>query len=303
MGLPSHVKLVEVSPRDGLQNLKSFVPTEQKLHLIHALADAGIPVIEATSFVSPRWVPQMADCREVMSGIVRRPEVVYSCLVPNLKGFEAACDAGATEIAVFAAASDTFSMKNTNCTVEESFERLEKVCSAARERGIRIRGYISCVLGCPYQGEVPVPEVVKVVEALDAMGCYEISLGDTIGVGTPAKAQRMVEQAARVVPIERLAAHFHDTYGQALANILAVLELGLSVVDASVTGLGGCPYARSASGNVATEDVVYMLDGMGIETGVDLERLLEAGRFVRDTMGLEPVSRVFQALNRKTPAY
>ncbi len=296
MALPDRVKIVEVSPRDGLQNLKTFIPTAQKLELIHRLADSGLPVVEATSFVSPRWVPQMADCREVMSGIARREGVVYSCLVPNLKGFQAACEAGATEIAVFAAASDTFSMKNTNCLVEESFERLEKVCSAARDEGIRVRGYISCVLGCPYEGEVAVDAVVRVVEALDGMGCYEISLGDTIGVGTPAKAQRMVSAVAEVVGIDRLAAHFHDTYGQALANILAVLELGLSVVDSSVTGLGGCPYARSASGNVATEDVVYMLDGMGIDTGVDLQRLLGVGRFVRDELALQPVSRVFHAL-------
>lgn len=296
MGLPSKVKIVEVGPRDGLQNEKTPVSVETKVELIDRLSDAGLPVVEAGSFVSPKWVPQMASSDLVMQGIRRKPGVSYPVLTPNLRGFEGALAVGAEEVAIFGAASESFSQKNINCSIAESLERFEPVVAAAKENGIKVRGYVSCVLGCPYEGEIALSAVAEVATKLATMGCYEISLGDTIGVGTPKKAHAMVEAVAKVVPVERLAVHFHDTYGQALANIYAALETGVSVVDSSVAGLGGCPYAKGASGNVATEDVVYMLNGLGIKTGVDLNKLIEAGRFICDALGRTPASKVNIAL-------
>jgi|TARA_B100000809_G_C15001032_1_gene481577 isopropylmalate/homocitrate/citramalate synthase len=290
--IPKNIQLVEVGPRDGLQNEKAWVGTETKIALIEKLAHAGLTKIEATSFVSPKWVPQMKDAFEVLSGIGRRPGVSYPVLTPNMEGFERALEAGATEVAVFGAASEAFSQKNINCSIMESVERFRPIIAAAQKNEIRVRGYISCVLGCPYQGDVPVASVVNLAAQMSEMGCYEISLGDTIGIGTPLQAKKMVETVAEKVPVSNLALHFHDTRGQALANIYACLELGVSVIDASVAGLGGCPYAQGASGNVATEDVVYMLHGMGIETGVDLEKLIEAGRFISNVFGRAPQSKV-----------
>ena len=286
------IQIVEVGPRDGLQNEKIWVETETKIALIEKLADAGLTKIEAASFVSPKWVPQMKDAFEVLSGIERRPGVTYPVLTPNLKGFERALEAGVTEVAVFGSASEAFSQKNINCSISESIKRFRPVLEAAQKNSVRVRGYISCVLGCPYQGEVPLEKVVNLAENMLEMGCYEISLGDTIGIGTPLQAKKMVETVAEKVPVSNLALHFHDTRGQALANIYACLELGVSVIDASVSGLGGCPYAQGASGNVATEDVVYMLHGIGIKTGVDLETLIEPGRFISDVFGRLPQSRV-----------
>ena len=286
------IQIVEVGPRDGLQNEKIWVETETKIALIEKLADAGLTKIEAASFVSPKWVPQMKDAFEVLSGIERRPGVTYPVLTPNLKGFERALEAGVTEVAVFGSASEAFSQKNINCSISESVERFRPVLEAAQKNSVRVRGYISCVLGCPYQGEVPIENVVNLAEKMLKMGCYEISLGDTIGIGTPLQAKKMVEIVAEKVPVSNLALHFHDTRGQALANIFACLELGVSVIDASVSGLGGCPYAQGASGNVATEDVVYMLHGIGIKTGVDIEKLIETGRFISDVFGRLPQSRV-----------
>ena len=286
------IQIVEVGPRDGLQNEKIWVETETKITLIEKLADAGLTKIEAASFVSPKWVPQMKDAFEVLSGIERRPGVTYPVLTPNLKGFEKALEAGVTEVAVFGAASEAFSQKNINCSISESVERFRPVLEAAQKNSVRVRGYISCVLGCPYQGEVPLENVVTLAEKMFEMGCYEISLGDTIGIGTPLQAKKMVETVAEKVPVSNLALHFHDTRGQALANIYACLELGVSVIDASVSGLGGCPYAQGASGNVATEDVVYMLHGIGIKTGVDIEKLIETGLFISDVFGRLPQSRV-----------
>jgi len=286
------IQIVEVGPRDGLQNEKIWVETETKIALIEKLADAGLTKIEAASFVSPKWVPQMKDAFEVLSGIERRPGVTYPVLTPNLKGFERALEAGVTEVAVFGAASEAFSQKNINCSISESVERFRPVLEAAQKNSVRVRGYISCVLGCPYQGEVPLENVVNLAEKMSEMGCSEISLGDTIGIGTPLQAKKMVETVAKKVPVSNLALHFHDTRGQALANIYACLELGVSVIDASVSGLGGCPYAQGASGNVATEDVVYMLHGIGIKTGVDIEKLIETGRFISDVFGRLPQSRV-----------
>ncbi len=300
MSLPSEVKMVEVGPRDGLQNEPRTVPTEVKIELIERLADAGLPVVEATSFVSPKWVPQMADSARVMAGIHRRRGVSYPVLTPNLKGFEAAAAAGAEEVAVFTAASESFSRRNINCSIAESLERFAPVMEAAAARGVRVRGYVSCVLGCPYEGDIAPEAVAEVARRLHAMGCYEISLGDTIGVGTPGKARAMVETVASHVPLERLAAHFHDTYGQALANLYAVLEAGVAVIDSSVSGLGGCPYARGASGNVASEDVLYMLEGLGIRTGVDLGKLAAAGAFISAHLGREPGSKVARALAGKS---
>lgn len=300
--LPNKVRIVEVGPRDGLQNEKQEVPTKVKLELIERLADAGLPAVEATAFVSPKWIPQMADHTEVLEGIRRKPGVSYPVLTPNLKGFEAALAAGATEVAIFGAASEAFSKKNINCSIAESLERFRPVADAAREAGVKVRGYISCVLGCPYEGEVAPEKVAEVAKALFDMGCYEISLGDTIGTGTPGKTQRMIETVAGHVPIGKLAGHYHDTYGQALANIYASLELGVATFDASVAGLGGCPYAKGASGNVATEDVVYMLNGLGIETGVDLDKLVEIGRWICGAIGKEPVSKAARALAAKKAA-
>ncbi|GGE76956.1 MULTISPECIES: hydroxymethylglutaryl-CoA lyase [Shewanella] len=293
--LPPKVSLFEVGPRDGLQN-ETSVSTQAKIALIEALADAGVKRIEAASFVSPKWVPQMADSGEVLRGISRRAGVCYSALTPNLKGLELALAAGADEVAVFAAASEGFSQKNINCSIEESIARFEPLLSRAKEQGIRVRGYVSCVLGCPYDGEIAPAEVARVADILHQLGCYEISLGDTIGVGTPLKARKMLETVAERVPVERLALHFHDTYGQALANILACLETGVSVIDTSVAGLGGCPYAKGASGNLASEDLVYMLHGMGIDTGIDLNKLARAGRQISQQLGRETGSKVARAL-------
>ncbi|HEX6267536.1 MAG TPA: hydroxymethylglutaryl-CoA lyase [Burkholderiales bacterium] len=293
------VKIVEVGPRDGLQNEPREVPTAVKVELIERLADAGLPAVEATAFVSPKWVPQMADHTEVLERIRRKPGVSYPVLTPNLKGFEAARAAGATEVAIFGAASEAFSHKNINCSIAESLERFRPVVAAARNSGVKVRGYISCVLGCPYEGDVDPVRVADVAAALHEMGCYEISLGDTIGVGTPGRAKAMIEACARRVPVERLAGHYHDTYGQALANIYASLELGVTTFDASIAGLGGCPYARGATGNVATEDVVYMLHGMGIATGVDLDRLVGIGQWICGVLGKEPASRAGRALAAK----
>src|SRR5256886_7756433 len=276
--VPDLVRIVEVGPRDGLQNEPGERHTDVKIQLLERLADAGLAAVEATAFVSPKWVPQMADHAEVLERIRRRPGVSYPVLTPNLKGFEAARAAGATEVAIFGAASEAFSRKNINCSIAESLERFRPVAAAAAAASIKLRGYVSCVLGCPYEGEVRPQQVAEVASALFEMGCYEVSLGDTIGVGTPGKTKAMIEACARRVPLERLAGHYHDTYGQALANIYASLELGVATFDASVAGLGGCPYAAGASGNVATEDVAYMLHGLGIRTGVDLDRLGEVGQ-------------------------
>ena len=276
MSLPSKVRVVEVGPRDGLQNEKTNVSTEVKIALIDRLAAAGLPAVEATAFVSPKWVPQMADNAAVMAGIARRTGTAYPVLTPNMKGFEAALAAGANEVAVFGAASESFSQKNINCSIAESLDRFAPVLEAAKAANVRVRGYVSCVLDCPYEGPVEPAAVATVAKRLYDMGCYEVSLGDTIGRGTPVRAATMVRTVADAVPMEKLAAHFHDTYGQALANLYAVLECGIATVDSSVAGLGGCPYARGASGNVATEDVLYMLAGLGIETGVDLNAVIEA---------------------------
>ena len=299
MNLPQRVRIVEVGPRDGLQNEPRDVPTEIKLELIERLAEAGLTAVEATAFVSPKWIPQMAVHIEVLERLHRKPGVTYPVLTPNLKGFEAARAAGATEVAIFGAASEAFSKKNINCSIAESLERFRPVAEAAHGAKIRVRGYISCVLGCPYEGEIAAQKVAEVAAALHEMGCYEVSLGDTIGVGTPARAQRMIEACARRVPVEQLAGHYHDTYGQALANIYASLELGVATFDASVAGLGGCPYAAGASGNVATEDVVYLLHGLGIETGVDLERLVGIGQWICGVLGREPSTKAGRAIAAK----
>ncbi|KAM9786558.1 hydroxymethylglutaryl-CoA lyase, mitochondrial [Syngnathus typhle] len=293
--LPDKVKIVEVGPRDGLQNEKTIVPTETKIHLIDMLSESGLSVVEATSFVSPKWVPQMADQVEVMKGICRKPGVSYPVLTPNLKGFQAAVKAGASEVAIFGAASEMFSKKNINCSVDESLRRFDEVVKAAKEAGVPVRGYVSCVLGCPYEGKVPPEKVARVAKRLYSMGCYEISLGDTIGVGTPGSMREMLAAVSRDVPVKALAVHCHDTYGQALANILVALQMGVSVVDSSVSGLGGCPYAHGASGNVATEDVVYMLHGLGIQTGVDLAKLMDAGAFICRSLNKKTSSKVAEA--------
>lgn len=269
------VKVVEVGPRDGLQNEPGTIPTEVKIEFINRLAGTGLPVIEATSFVSPKWVPQLADAPQVMAGITRAPGVHYTVLTPNLKGLERALEVGVDSVSIFTAASEAFNRKNINASIEESLQRFEPIMSAARDANIPVRGYVSCVVGCPYQGEVTPRAAADVAGALHAMGCYEVSMGDTIGCGTAASITAMFEETAKQVPVERLAAHFHDTYGQGVANILAALQCGVAVVDAAVAGLGGCPYAPGASGNVATEDVIYLLEGLGIEHGVDLEALVE----------------------------
>lgn len=292
MSLPTYVKLVEVGPRDGLQNEVAIVPTEVKIEFINRLSATGLSVIEAGSFVSPKWVPQMADSDQVLQKITKAAHISYPVLVPNLKGFAAAMNAGAKEIAVFGAASETFSQKNINCSIDESLVRFAEVMAAAKKNNIKVRGYVSCVLGCPYEGEIKPQAVADVAEKLFNMGCYEISLGDTIGVGTPLKAQTMIDTVAQKIPREQLAVHFHDTYGQALANIYAALEKGIAVVDSSVAGLGGCPYAKGASGNVASEDVVYMLHGLGIKTGVDLDKLIDAGKFISNYLNKKSQSKV-----------
>ena len=296
MTYPTHVRVVEVGPRDGLQNEPSAVPTEAKVALIEALADAGLTTIEAGSFVSPKWVPQMADTAEVLARLRPRPGVGYPVLVPNLHGLDRALACGVREVAVFAAASESFSRRNINCSIEESLDRFAPVVERARSAGLRVRGYVSCALGCPYEGEVSADAVTHVAARLLALGCYEISVSDTIGTGTPLKARRLIERVASEVPLGRIALHFHDTYGQALANIVACLETGVSVIDSAVAGLGGCPYALGATGNVATEDVAYMLSGMGIETGIDLDALAEAGRSISRRLNREPASRVARAM-------
>ncbi len=292
MSLPAAVRIVEVGPRDGLQNEKAIIPAADKIELINRLSATGLRSIEATSFVSPKWVPQLADAAEVFTGISKRPGVSYPVLVPNLQGYERARAAGATEVAVFTAASEAFNRKNINASIDESIERFLPVLGRAREDGVRVRGYVSTVLGCPYQGAVPLADVVRVARRLHDLGCYEISLGDTIGIGTPGPARAMLRAVAAEVPMQALALHFHDTRGQALANLLACLEEGAAVVDAAVSGTGGCPYAPGASGNVATEDVVYMLHGLGIETGVDLHALVATGRWLAGRLGRPSGSKV-----------
>jgi isopropylmalate/homocitrate/citramalate synthase len=298
---PEYVKIVEVGPRDGLQNESLVVPTKVKIELIHRLVEAGCPVVEATAFVSPKWVPQMADSTEVLTGIDIRRGVHYPVLTPNVRGFHSALEAGAKEVAVFAAASESFSKKNINCTIAESLERFAPVAEEARENGIKLRGYVSCVLGCPYEGPVNPDTVVRVSEALFEMGCYEVSLGDTIGTGNAGTTERLLDRVLDDcgMPPEKFAVHFHDTFGQALANILIGLQKGINVVDTAVAGLGGCPYAKGASGNVATEDVVYMLNGMGIKTGIDLEKVVYAGQFITDALGKTPASRAATAILSK----
>ncbi len=295
-----HVRIVEVGPRDGLQNEPTQVPTTVKLEFIERLAATGLKTIEATAFVSPRWVPQMSDHSQILGALPRNTDIAYPVLVPNLRGFEAAAAAGAREVAIFAAASETFSQRNINCSIAESLERFHPVFAAARSAGIRVRGYVSCALGCPYEGFVPPEKVAEVAGALFENGCYEISLGDTIGVGTPNRTEALIQTVGARIPIERLAGHFHDTYGQALANIYVALQLGVQVFDASVSGLGGCPYAPGAAGNVATEDLLYMLDGMGIETGVNLDRLIAAGTFICEKLGRQTQSRVARARTKAT---
>jgi hydroxymethylglutaryl-CoA lyase len=292
MSLQARVRIVEVGPRDGLQNERAIVPAQVKIEFIERLAAAGLPAVEATSFVSPRWIPQLADAAEVYAGLARRPGVAYPVLVPNLEGLERAIAADVGEIAVFTAASETFNQKNINTSIAGSLERIRALAGPALARGMRIRGYISCVLGCPYEGPVPEHRVIEVAAALLELGCYEISLGDTIGIGTPLAARRLLWAVAGECGMERLAVHFHDTRGQALANIFACLEAGVTVVDASVAGLGGCPYAAGASGNMATEDLVYLLHGVGVETGVDLPALVAAGHFICGHLGREPGSRL-----------
>jgi hydroxymethylglutaryl-CoA lyase len=299
MALPAKVRIVEMGPRDGLQNEKQEVPTAVKLELIERLGEAGLSAIEATAFVSPKWIPQMADHTEVLERIRRKPGVSYPVLTPNLKGYEAARAAGATEVAVFGAASEAFSKKNINCSIAESLERFRPVAEKALNEEIKVRGYISCVVGCPYEGEVAPAKVAEVAAALLDMGCYEISLGDTIGVGTPGKTQAMIEACLKRVPAAQLAGHYHDTYGQALANIYASMELGVATFDASVAGLGGCPYAKGASGNVATEDVVYMLHGLGIETGVDLDKLVDTGNWISAYLKRSSGSKTARAITAK----
>jgi hydroxymethylglutaryl-CoA lyase len=301
MALPRKVRLVEVGPRDGLQNEKAMVPADVKVALIDLLTDAGFPAIEATSFVSPKWVPQMADAAEVMARIRRKPGVRYPVLTPNLKGFEAALAARADEVAVFVAASETFSQKNINCGIAESLDRARPVFAAAATHGIRVRGYISCVLGCPYEGDVDPRRVAEIAHSLRTLGAYEVSLGDTIGTGTAGKTQSLLTLCAARVPVTALSGHFHDTYGQALTNVYAALEMGVATFDCSVAGLGGCPYAKGATGNVASEDVVYLLHGLGIDTGVDMTRLRRAGQYISDFLERQPASRVARALNARSP--
>ncbi|NXL84958.1 HMGC2 protein, partial [Alectura lathami] len=294
-GLPEYIKIVEVGPRDGLQNEKVMVPTDTKIELINRLSKTGLPAIEVTSFVSSKWVPQMADHKEVMRGIERHPGVRYPVLTPNLQGFHSAIAAGATEVSVFGAASESFSKMNINCSIEESIEKFEEVVKSAKNMNIPVRGYVSCALGCPYEGNVTPAKVAEVSKRLYSMGCYEISLGDTIGVGTPGSMKRMLEAVMKEIPLSALAVHCHDTYGQALANILTAIQMGVVVVDSSVAGLGGCPYAKGATGNVATEDVIYMLNGLGINTGVNLYTVMEAGNFICTALNKKTNSKVAQA--------
>jgi len=293
--LPSSVKIVEVGPRDGLQNETTPVSAADKVALIEMLSDAGLTYIESGSFVSPKWVPQMATSAEIFSTLHRDKNVTYAALTPNMRGFEAAMSVNADEVAIFGAASESFSQKNINCSIEESLERFIPIMQAAKSANIKVRGYVSCVLGCPYEGNISPDQVAKVAEKLFIMGCYEVSLGDTIGVGTPAKVQNMIKAVATRVPIDKLAVHFHDTYGQALTNIYAALQMGVKVIDSAIAGLGGCPYAKGASGNVATEDVVYMLNGLDIKTSVDFEKLLKAGWYISEKLSKTPISKVSTA--------
>jgi isopropylmalate/homocitrate/citramalate synthase len=295
-GVPAEATVFEVGPRDGLQNEPGVVATALKVELVERLAECGLGEIEATSFVSPKWVPQMADNAEVLAGLRRRPGVHYPVLTPNMRGFDDARAAGADTVCVFSAASETFSQRNTNCSIAESLDRIVPIAEAARGHGIRVRGYVSCALGCPYEGEIAPRAVAEVAGRLHELGCYQVSLGDTVGTGTPRAARAMVEAVAERVPIDRLAAHFHDTYGQALANLYAVLELGVAVIDSAVAGLGGCPFAKGAKGNVATEDVLYMLRGMGVETGVDLDAVVAVAWWISAALGRRPNSRVALAL-------
>ncbi|CAM3086260.1 hydroxymethylglutaryl-CoA lyase [Ectopseudomonas mendocina] len=295
MNLPQSVRLVEVGPRDGLQNEKQPISVADKVRLVDDLTAAGLSCVEVGSFVSPKWVPQMAGSAEVFAGIERKPGVTYAALTPNLKGFETALEAQVEEVAVFAAASESFSQKNINCSIAESLQRFVPLMEAAKAANVRVRGYVSCVLGCPYDGEVAPEQVASVARELYSMGCYEVSLGDTIGTGTPGKTRALIEVVARDIPRDRLAGHFHDTYGQALPNIYASLLEGISVFDSSVAGLGGCPYAKGATGNIATEDVLYLLQGLGIETGVDMDKLIAAGQRICEVLGKANGSRVARA--------
>lgn len=298
--LPSSARIVEVGPRDGLQNEPGdIIATEVKVELINRLANAGLSYVEAASFVSPKWVPQMGDAAAVMAGINRKPGVTYAALTPNMRGLEGAIESKADEVAVFTASSEAFTQKNINCSIKESLERFVPVIETAKQNGIRVRGYVSTVLGCPYDGDIAPEQVAAVCRDMLDMGCYEISLGDTIGVGTPLKAKKMLEAVNKEIPMEKLAAHFHDTYGQALANLYAVVEEGLAVIDTSVAGLGGCPYAKGASGNVATEDVVYLLNGLGIETGIDLDKLVATSHWITGQLGRGNGSKVALALGCK----
>ena len=297
--LPTAVKIVEVGPRDGLQNEKQTISAEVKIDLVNRLSDAGIPNVEAVSFVSPKWVPQMATSSEVMQGIQRRPGTIYSALVPNMKGFDAALAAKMDEVVIFGAASETFSQKNINCSIAESIERFRDVAQAAKQHGMRLRGSVSCALGCPYQGEVTPEAAADVVRRMRDLGCDEIDIADTIGVGTAGQVKRVFERAAKEFPLERLAGHFHDTYGQALANIYAALEVGVVIYHSSVAGLGGCPYAKGATGNVATEDVLYLMHGLGISTGVSLDAVVDAGQFISEQLGRKSSSRAGSAIAAK----
>ncbi len=293
--LPKQVKIVEVGPRDGLQNEKQAVTAQDKITLIEKLTDAGMSYIESGSFVSPKWVPQMASSSEIFSKVKRNDKVTYAALTPNMKGFEAAMSVNANEVAIFASASESFSHKNINCSIDESLTRFTPVMQAAAKANVQVRGYVSCVLGCPYEGDVPIEQVVTVATKLFKMGCYEISLGDTIGVGNPLRVTQMLQAVSAHIPIEKLAVHFHDTYGQALTNIYAALQSGIAVVDSAIAGLGGCPYAKGASGNVATEDVVYLLNGLGIKHNINFNKLLQAGWFICDKLDKTPVSKVSNA--------
>ena len=302
MNTPHQARIVEVGPRDGLQNEQQTVTTDTKLELIDRLADAGLRAIESASFVSPKWVPQMADHADLMQRLVRKPGVSYPVLTPNLKGFEAALAAGATEVAVFAASSESFSQKNINCSIAESIARFDPVFAAAREHGIKVRGYVSCVVACPYEGPIAPQAVADVSRALYERGAYEISLGDTIGTGTPSSVERMLDAVARIVPVDRMAGHYHDTYGMAVANVDASWRFGLRTFDSSISGLGGCPYAKGATGNVATEDVVYLLQGLGADTGIDLDALVDTSQWISDRLGRAPGSRVARAMLAKRAA-
>ena len=299
MSMPQKVRIVEVGPRDGLQNEATPISAEIKISLIHQLADAGLSYIESGSFVNPKWVPQMAGSEDVFSGIKKKAGVEYAALTPNMKGYERAKASGADEVAIFSAASESFSQKNTNCSIAESMERFAPIMDAAKADGLKVRGYVSCVVGCPYDGEIAPELVADIAEKLIAAGCYEVSLGDTIGVGTPASVKKMLNAVLKKVPADKIAVHLHDTYGQALANIYAALEMGVAVIDSSVAGLGGCPYAKGASGNVASEDVVYMLNGLGIETGIDLNKLIQAGDFICNAIERDNGSKTAKALLAK----